>query len=326
MSQKVAPTTDLRDMLRPFVPMWARRLRAQLLTKMEDDSPRSAHEYLRGELERMRAEAETQRWFIVSASTELRYASWRNFALSQLCFGPPQATSTPPREIPAELMDAFTMNGAAFIEYNYADATYPANWPLVYTDYEIDVYLKQIAGERYFIYGMTDVWLWESLEKYPVKDLDVVHMGSLTPWYEATALHHGATSTTIDYNPIITMTDRIRTMTVHEWDAERPRFDVAWSISSFEHDGLGMYGDPLDPDGDLKAMQKMKQIVKEGGLLFLSIPIGRDKILFNNARVYGRVRLPRLIDGWEQLDTYGLQPEHLDGPGHIQPIIVLRNT
>ena len=32
-------------------------------------------------------------------------------------------------------------------------------------------------------------------------------------------------------------------------------FDVALSISSFDHDGLGRYGDPLEPDNDLRAMR-----------------------------------------------------------------------
>ena len=32
-------------------------------------------------------------------------------------------------------------------------------------------------------------------------------------------------------------------------------FDSVVSFSSIEHSGLGRYGDPLDPDGDLKTMQ-----------------------------------------------------------------------
>jgi Caenorhabditis protein of unknown function, DUF268 len=48
-------------------------------------------------------------------------------------------------------------------------------------------------------------------------------------------------------------------MRIEQWEHERTLFDAGFSISSFEHDGLGMYGDPLDPDGDLKAMRKMKQ-------------------------------------------------------------------
>jgi SAM-dependent methyltransferase len=115
-------------------------------------------------------------------------------------------------------------------------------------------------------------------------------------------------------------------MTVAEWDRDQPTFDVAWSISSFEHDGLGMYGDPLDPDGDLKAMQKMKRIVKPGGLMFFAVPVGKDKILYNLCRIYGEVRLKKMFEGWEVLDQVGFHPTHLIGPGHVHPVFILKNT
>jgi len=272
------------------------------------------------------AEIERKLRFFAFARREMEAFQWRYYSLSLDAFGHPNATPKPPARFPAEMTDGFTMQGCAEIEYNYLDATYPDNWPLIYTDAEIDFFLKKIEKREYFIYGMTDVWLWEAIERYPIRNLDVVNMGSLTPWYESNCLYFGARSTTIDYNRIITTTSRIKTMTVAEWDVQRPVFDVAWSISSFEHDGLGMYGDPLDPMGDLKAMRKMKQVVKPGGLLFLSIPIGKDKVLFNNARIYGRIRLPMLMEGWKQIETIGLAPQHLDGPGHIQPIFILQNS
>jgi hypothetical protein len=250
---------------------------------------------------------------------------WRNYALCREIFGPPNPCPTPPGEIPQELMSGFTMNGTVPIEYSYLNCTYPNNWPIIYTDYEIDVYLERIGRREYFIYGMTDVWMWEAIEKYPIRGLHVVNMGSLTPWYESNCLYFGARSTTIDYNKILSRTSRLKTITVAEWDEHQPTFDVGWSISSFEHDGLGMYGDPLDPDGDLKAMRKMKRIIKPGGLMFFSVPIGRDKVLFNNARVYGHRRLPLMMDGWEQLDSFGVEPVHYEGPGHIQPVFILRN-
>lgn len=263
--------------------------------------------------------------FVALSVREMEAGQWRYYSLCRENFGQPNPTSVPPVRIPDELMDRYTMNGKAIIEYNYLDATYPDNWPLIYTDAEIDYFFEKIKRQDYFIYGMTDVWMWEAIGKYPIRGKSVVNMGSLTPWYESNCLYFGANSTTIDYNRIITATSRIRTMTVAEWNATRPSFDIAWSISSFEHDGLGMYGDPLDPDGDLKAMKNMKNIVRPGGLLFLSVPVGRDKILFNNARIYGRVRLPMLMEGWDHVDTFGLAPQHLDGPGHIQPVFILRN-
>jgi hypothetical protein len=41
-------------------------------------------------------------------------------------------------------------------------------------------------------------------------------------------------------------------------------FDVVLSISSFEHDGLGRYGDPLNPDGDMAAMRSTRRLLKPG--------------------------------------------------------------
>lgn len=40
--------------------------------------------------------------------------------------------------------------------------------------------------------------------------------------------------------------------------------DFAFSFSSWEHDGLGRYGDPIDPWGDVKAMQRASCYVKPG--------------------------------------------------------------
>lgn len=34
-----------------------------------------------------------------------------------------------------------------------------------------------------------------------------------------------------------------------------------------EHVGLGRYGDPLDPDGDLKAISELKRVLARGGVL-----------------------------------------------------------
>jgi hypothetical protein len=73
----------------------------------------------------------------------LRYAEARSFWQLRAIhfFGAPLSTPPPPREIPAELLDGFTMSGKIAIEYNYLDATYPSNHPLIYTDAEIDHYI-----------------------------------------------------------------------------------------------------------------------------------------------------------------------------------------
>jgi len=53
-----------------------------------------------------------------------------------------------------------------------------------------------------------------------------------------------------------------------------------------EHIGLGRYGDPLDPHGSIKAAQELIRVTKPGGKLYLSLPIGRERICFNAHRVH----------------------------------------
>ena len=49
---------------------------------------------------------------------------------------------------------------------------------------------------------------------------------------------------------------------------------LGMSISSFEHDGLGRYGDPVNAFGDFEAMTEMESIITEGGLwLYIYIHI-----------------------------------------------------
>ena len=53
-----------------------------------------------------------------------------------------------------------------------------------------------------------------------------------------------------------------------------------------EHIGLGRYGDPLDPDGDLKAISELVRVVAPGGDLLVATPVGQPRVAFNAHRVY----------------------------------------
>ncbi len=52
-----------------------------------------------------------------------------------------------------------------------------------------------------------------------------------------------------------------------------------------EHVGLGRYGDPLDPDGMDKATRELCRVVAPGGALYVSFPVGRERVAFNAHRV-----------------------------------------
>lgn len=261
----------------------------------------------------------------LTARFGLERSQWQLKALRNAHFGPPQSTPKPSMSIPAELRDAFTLGGRIPIVERPFDQTYPPNWPLIYDDEEIDAYMAAISAGGTGGYGLVDVWIQNAFKRYPITGLDVVTMGSISPWYESMILVHGGRPHAIDYNPILSRSERLTTWTIDKWERERRRFDYALSISSFEHDGLGAYGDPIDPEGDLKAMRKMKEILKPGGILLLAVPTGQDLVRFNSVRIYGRLRLPLLIEGWDWIDSEGYEDRLLETNGDNQPVLILRN-
>jgi len=57
-------------------------------------------------------------------------------------------------------------------------------------------------------------------------------------------------------------------------------------LHAIEHFGLGRYGDPIDPDGPWKLSQAITRVLKPGGKLYLSTPIGKQTLYFNGHRVF----------------------------------------
>ena len=69
-----------------------------------------------------------------------------------------------------------------------------------------------------------------------------------------------------------------------------------------EHIGLGRYGDPIDPQGSVKAALELQRIVSSGGNLFLSLPIGRERVCFNAHRVHAPVSVLELFSDMKLIE------------------------
>ncbi len=87
-------------------------------------------------------------------------------------------------------------------------------------------------------------------------------------------------------------------------------FMLATCVSTIEHIGVpGRYGiTELDPTGDQKAVGEIARVLGEGGLLFLTVPMGVRPILPIN-RVYTHERILSFASGMELLDSQFFFPD-----------------
>jgi len=177
---------------------------------------------------------------------------------------------------------------------------------------EVQKFVEEAKLGHQQYYGDVDGRLFALLARHPglLKGADVVVLGSLVPWYEAVAIAYEAKSvTTIEYGPRTTDHPQLHILTPASFAAAPRRFDVALCISSFEHDGLGRYGDPLSGVGDLRAMAEAANMLRPGGHLLVAVPRGSDGIVFNHHRIYGPRRWELFTRGWREVDQEGFTPE-----------------
>jgi len=72
------------------------------------------------------------------------------------------------------------------------------------------------------------------------------------------------------------------------------------SLCVVEHIGLGRYGDPLDPYGSEKALQELKRVVKQGGNLYLSLPLDdENRTYFNAHRTFKEEYVLQLLEPFQ---------------------------
>ena len=112
--------------------------------------------------------------------------------------------------------------------------------------------------------------------------------------------------TTIEYNVPDTNYDNLECKDYFKFfENNSNTFDVIVTFSSIEHSGLGRYGDPLDPNGDIKTMQVIHNNLINNGLLIWGAPVGKDALTWNAHRVYGEIRLPLLFNKFKELEWLG---------------------
>ncbi len=89
-------------------------------------------------------------------------------------------------------------------------------------------------------------------------------------------------------------------------------------MHTLEHIGLGRYGDPIDYDGDLKAIAELKRVLAPGGNLLVVTPVGQPRIEFNAHRIYAYDQVVQAFAPL-RLVEFALVPDDFGGVGLITP-------
>lgn len=94
-------------------------------------------------------------------------------------------------------------------------------------------------------------------------------------------------------------------------------------LHALEHFGLGRYGDPINPLGYQLGIENMANLLTLGGRLYLSTPIGIERVDFNANRVFH----PNTI--LECANRHGLVMQHLTviaSNGHVEQMTADQST
>jgi hypothetical protein len=110
--------------------------------------------------------------------------------------------------------------------------------------------------------------------------------------------------TMLDVRPLKHRVERlnfIQTNATNMRDIKDNSINSLSTLHAVEHFGLGRYGDPIDDKGYLKAISELKRILAYGGNLLFSVPIGRQRLMFNAHRVFNPEYIVELFTNGNKL-------------------------
>lgn len=218
----------------------------------------------------------------------------------------PTPGEMPPERIPDHMFNAFSRDGripVVYDEESFVDDSFEGQGSY-YAYSAADVGMFGARAEEY------EPVVAEMLRSHPRLVTKVAVFGSQKPILEGLLLRLGAKQIfTIEYNRLRIEHPRVQVFRGNRLPEEIKRVRLAVVVDALQHDGLGRYGDPLCPDADLIVMDHLRE---KASYVLLSIPTGQDTIIWNAHRIYGKERLPLLLEGWQIEDSLPYQTNTLN--------------
>lgn len=136
---------------------------------------------------------------------------------------------------------------------------------------------------------------------------------------------HVASFREIEVLDIRSLPGDVKNIIFHRFDLMAPAKDFenfSDSLSCLhvlEHLGLGRYGDTIRPDGYAIGFENLCALLKPAGSLYLSVPIGTQRVEFNAHRVFAVGTILELARGRMELISFSC----VDDLGNLHPQVVL---
>ena len=153
--------------------------------------------------------------------------------------------------------------------------------------------LNQESGNANGVYFIQDIWAAQRYIKKPNEHIDI---GSRVDGFVSHLMVFMKVKV-IDIRPL---SSKNKNLVFIKEDATYLKNFSNNSIPSLsclhatEHFGLGRYGDKIDPEACFIFIENLIRVLKKKGRLYFSVPIGKDKMIFN-ATVYFLLRQLRLF-------------------------------
>jgi SAM-dependent methyltransferase len=127
----------------------------------------------------------------------------------------------------------------------------------------------------------------------------------------------------VDYVGFLTSVTRVTFVDIRPLEAEVEGLDsIAGSVLALpfedasldsvsclhvaEHIGLGRYGDDLDPSGTRKATAELQRVLRPGGQLLFSGPVGHPRVCFNAHRIHTPDQIVSMFPELELVEFSGV--------------------
>jgi hypothetical protein len=175
--------------------------------------------------------------------------------------------------------------------------------------------LSHEAGIARGGYFYQDLWVARRIfERKPIKHVDVA---SRIDGFVA----HVASFREIEVFDIRPMQTRAPNIVFKQCDfmnldpSLRESTDSLSCLHALEHFGLGRYGDPVNINGHIDGLNALHSVLRPGGILYLSVPVGRQRIEFNSHRVFSAQTLLEWSKGKFELEQFTF----VDAGGELHP-------